>query len=323
MRIMVQITIQSDEAESEVAQEVVRLERGPLQPETLGFSLTEARSILAGLEQILVEQQSAEFIAQARRYPRCGRERACKGHQQIVFRTPFGKLKVDSPQLSSCPCQSPGPTSVSLLAERLPERTSPELTYLETKFAALVSYGLSRKLLNGVLPIGQCLSVTAIRNQVHRRAERLETERAQGQPVFEHGVQAQDALPEAAVPRAIDLDGGYVHAKGQPSRTESWFKVIVGKRLASEGQTVKCFAFVGRCDAEPKGRQFDWLTSPRLATQPGHYISVRWRRHGARAFPGVHAASRIFTGLVPHIHAADSDGPAGQGGVCPGLPGLE
>ena len=146
MKITVQITVKSDETEAEVVQEVARLERGPLQPETLGLSLAEARSVLAGLEQTLVEQQSAEFIVQQRRCPRCGRDRACKGHHAIVFRTPFGKLKVDSPQLYGCPCQSPGPKNLSPLAERLPERISPELTYLETKFAALVSYGLSLKL---------------------------------------------------------------------------------------------------------------------------------------------------------------------------------
>jgi hypothetical protein len=39
----------------------------------------------------------------------------------------------------------------------LAERTSPELAYLETKFAALVSYGLTIKLLEEVLPIGQDL----------------------------------------------------------------------------------------------------------------------------------------------------------------------
>jgi hypothetical protein len=264
MKITVQITVQSDEAESEVVQAVARLERGPLQPETLGLSLAEARSILAGLEQTLVEQQAAEFIVQQRPCPRCGRERACKGHHAIVFRTPFGKLKLDSPQLYGCPCQSPGPKSVSPLAERLPERTSPELAYLETKFAALVSYGLSLQLLNEVLPIGQHLSVTAIRNQVRQTAERLEAERAQGQPVFEHCGQGQDALPEAAIPRVIGLDGVYVHAKDQPSRTEGWFEVIVGKRLATEGQVAKCFAFVSRCDAEPKGRLFEWLNTQGL-----------------------------------------------------------
>jgi hypothetical protein len=104
------------------------------------------------------------------------------------------------------------------------------------------------------------LEQTLVEQQsVRQRAERLEAERAQGQHVIEHCLQAQDALSEAAVPRVIGLDGVYVHAKDQPSRTEGWFEVIMGKRLAIEGQAAKCFAFVSRCDAEPKGRLFDWL----------------------------------------------------------------
>jgi hypothetical protein len=141
-----------------------------------------------------------------------------------VFRTPFGKLKLDSPQLYGCPCQSPGPKSVSPSAERLPERTSPELAYLETKFAALVSYGLGLQLLNEVLPIGQHLTVTAIRNQVRQTAERLETERGQAQDVLEDRCEAEAALPEATIPRVIGLDGVYVHAKDQPPEPKGGLK---------------------------------------------------------------------------------------------------
>ena len=132
MQIKVQITVKSAQGEPEAIQEVARLERGPLQPDTLGLSLAEARAILAGLEQTIAQHQVAEFIAQVQRCPRCGQERACKGHHRIVFRTPFGKLTLDSPQLYRCPCESQGPKSLSPLAERMPERTSPELAYLET-----------------------------------------------------------------------------------------------------------------------------------------------------------------------------------------------
>jgi hypothetical protein len=149
MKITVQITIQSDEGQGAVFQQVACLERGALRPDTLGLSLAEARSILAGVEQTMAEGQAAEFVAQAQWCPRCGRRRACKGHHAIVFRTPFGKLGLDSPQLYRCPCEPPGPKTVSPLAELLPERTSPELVYLETKFPALVSYGLTVKLLEG------------------------------------------------------------------------------------------------------------------------------------------------------------------------------
>ena len=64
MRLKVQITVESGEGESERV-EVACLERASLRPDTLGLSLAEARSILAGLEQTMAQRQVAEFIAQA------------------------------------------------------------------------------------------------------------------------------------------------------------------------------------------------------------------------------------------------------------------
>jgi hypothetical protein len=232
MRLKVQITVESGEGESETV-EVARLERATLRPDSLGLSLAEARSILAGLEQTLAQHQVAEFIAQAQRCFHCGRPRACKGHHPIVLRTPFGKLTLDSPRLYRCPCESETRKSFSPLAELLGERTSPELAYLETKFAALVSYGLTLKLLEEVLPIGQALSSRTIRRQVHQAAERLEAELDQGSDVLLKALPpGQNAPSTPATPPVVGLDGCYVHAAGQCSRTEGWFEVIVGKSLA-------------------------------------------------------------------------------------------
>ena len=146
MKIKIQITVESDDGQLNVAQDVAHLDRGTLRPETLGLTLAEARSILAGIEQTVVEQQAAEFMAQQRSCSHCGHERSCKGRHHIVFRTPFGKLRLESPRLYHCQCESDGRTSFSPLAELLQERSSPELVYLETKFAALVSYGLTVEL---------------------------------------------------------------------------------------------------------------------------------------------------------------------------------
>jgi hypothetical protein len=90
-----------------------------------------------------------------------------------VFRTPFGKLKLGSPQLYCCACGTQRPKSVSPLAKRLAERTSPELAYLETQFAALVSCGFSVKLLKEVLAIHQELNTMAIQLQVCSAGRRL------------------------------------------------------------------------------------------------------------------------------------------------------
>ena len=106
---------------------MAHLDRGILRPETLGLTLAEARSILAGIEQTLVERQAAEFMAQQRTCSHCGHERSCKGRHHIVFRTPFGKLRLESPRLYHCQCESDDRTSFSPLAELLQERSSPEL----------------------------------------------------------------------------------------------------------------------------------------------------------------------------------------------------
>ena len=262
MKIKIQITVESDDGQLNVAQDVAHLDRGTLRPETLGLTLAEARSILAGIEQTVVEQQAAEFVAQQRTCSHCGHERPCKGRHQIVFRTPFGKLRLESPRLYHCQCESDERTSFSPLAELLQERSSPELVYLETKFAALVSYGLTIELLKEVLPISQELSTTAIRQQVRRTAQRLEDDLGEEQDMFIGGCQRDwDQLPDQAAPLIVGIDGGYVHAKDQRSRAEGWFEVIVGKSMSQDGESSKCFGFVNRYDTKPKRRLFEMLKS--------------------------------------------------------------
>ena len=87
------------------------------------------------------------------------------------------KLTLDSPRLYRCRCESPELRSFSLLAQLLPERTLPERAYLETKFAALVSYGLRVQPLPEVLPIGTTLHTMSLRRQGRHTAGRLEGER--------------------------------------------------------------------------------------------------------------------------------------------------
>ena len=52
-----------------------------------------------------------------------------------------------------------------------------------------------------------------------------------------------------------------VQRDNQPSRTEGWFEILVGKRLATEGQPAKCFGFVRRYDPQPEGRLSEWLNA--------------------------------------------------------------
>jgi hypothetical protein len=156
----VQVIIESD-GETEVVQEIATLNRGRLQPEELGLTLAEARDLMQGLQQTMVTRQIVEFSKDNIRCSSCGKPRYRKGKHEIVYRTLFGKLKLESPRYYECRCEERNKGSVSPLAELLKERTSPELIYLETKFASLMSYGLTVDLLAEVLPLGNQISTTA------------------------------------------------------------------------------------------------------------------------------------------------------------------
>jgi hypothetical protein len=145
------------------------------------------------------------------------------------------------------------------LAEVLPERTTPELLYLEAKFAGLVSYGLSTMLLGELLPLGRCLHAMTVRRHVQATAQRLEDELGPEQAMFIEGCR-QDwrDLPRPELPLTVGLDGGYVHATEQRSRREGWFEVIAGKSMPAEGEA-KCFGFVQTYDTKPKRRLFELL----------------------------------------------------------------
>jgi hypothetical protein len=265
MRVRIQVVVESESDAAPLVHEVATLERDGLQPEGLGLALAEAKDLLRGVQETMVAAQVAAFEAQQECCPDCGRARRRNGRHEIVYRTPFGKLRLDSPRFYACPCQEAAPrASLSPLAERLPERTAPELAYLESKFAALMSYGLTVDVLAELLPLGEELAQTSVRCQVHRVAERAEGELGPEQFSFIEGCQRDwNELPRPDPPLTVGLDGGYVHTCHPRSRTEGSFEVIAGKVLSEQGDPT-CFAFVPSLDAKPKRRLFEVLKSQGL-----------------------------------------------------------
>jgi len=63
-----------------------------------------------------------------------------------------------------CGCQPHATRTFSPLAQLLTERTAPELQYLETKFASLMSYGLTVDILQEVLPLGKTINAAMVRS---------------------------------------------------------------------------------------------------------------------------------------------------------------
>ena len=157
MKVTVQVVLHADDDTQTVVREAFTLTREALAPDTVGLQLQEAKDLLAGVQHTVVEHQVNTALSAQAGCPNCGNPRRHKDSRRIVVRTLFGVLRLDSPRWWSCPCAPGSARTFSPLAAVLRERITPELSYLQARFAGLVSYGLSADLLNEILPLGRAL----------------------------------------------------------------------------------------------------------------------------------------------------------------------
>jgi tRNA(Ile2) C34 agmatinyltransferase TiaS len=81
MKLTVQLVIEPGDG-STVVTEVTTLEREALTEATLGLTLAESKTLLAGVQETMVAQQAAIYSAAQQTCPACGASRHCKGHHQ-------------------------------------------------------------------------------------------------------------------------------------------------------------------------------------------------------------------------------------------------
>ncbi len=264
------VAVADDGAEHQ--QEIADLIRTEAILETTGLTLAESKEALHALQRTIVNQQVTTYLDAQRACPHCGKHRQLKAHGTTPFRTLFGVVPVPNPRWQHCICQSHTEQTFRPLATLLPERTSPELRYLETKWAALVSYGSTTNLLHDVLPIDRKHSAVTVRNHLLQAARRAEQAMGDEKVMFLEGSQAErDRLPIPDGPLSVGLDGGIVRARRSTTgaKTPSLFEVIAGKSILSFRRddpedmppSSKCFALVQSVDPKPKRRLFDLLRS--------------------------------------------------------------
>jgi hypothetical protein len=263
MKFKVQLICVADGQEE--VREVACFDRHGVEIETLGLALADGKALLKAIQEAVVEEQLGAYIKAQQRCPDCGQVRPIKAYHQVTFRTVFGHLPVRSPRLHHCRCQLHPTKTFSPLAERLPEPISPELLYLETKWASLVSYGITVDLLKEVLPMDEKLNDVTLRNHVLKVAERMEQALGEERGSFIEGCPRDwGALPIPDGPLTVGIDGGFVRA----CYKQGHFEVIAGKSVLAfkreepaEVPTAKCFAFVQTFDEKPRRRLFELLRS--------------------------------------------------------------
>ncbi len=261
MKFKIQLVVVADDGREETAQEIAVLDKDCHSVEHVGLTLAESKTVLKELQCQLVTQQVAVFTDASRPCPDCGTSRKIKGHHSLMFRTLFGNVSLQSPRLHHCRCSSQPSATFSPLAQLFTEPTAPELLYMETKWASLVSYGLTVKALTDFLPIDEKLNASTVRNHTLAVAQRSERGLGEEQLFFIDGCPRDwEALPEPEGPITVGIDGGYLR---HWEKKKTNFEVIVGKSVPTD-RSPKCFGFVQSYDKKPKRRLFEVLRSQGL-----------------------------------------------------------
>jgi hypothetical protein len=264
MRIEIQLRIVGDDNSVISEGEILQFDKGDDRVEVIGLSFDEAKAALVGIQGGVVTAQATNFLARHRSCDRCGSLLLSKGPGQTRFRTAFGTIALPSPRFHCCRCQPGAARTFSPLNLLLTERIAPELLYLETRWASLVSYGMTVDLLKDVLPIGSTADASTVRRHLHKVATRHEADLSGEQPggIDEGPVNGQP-LPQAAV--IVGIDGGYVRNWHDKKHN---FEVVVGKSMAA-GRDDRYFGLVRSQDEQPGRRFREVLRSQSLpVTQP-------------------------------------------------------
>lgn len=260
MNIKIQVVIDDDN--QVITEDIISLVRDDFSAETLGMNLRESKEIAAGIQQCMIAHQVTNYLAHHRACLCCDKPRCIKGYHALIYRTLFGKLSIRSPRLYECDCQPHEKTSFSPIAEALPEHTAPELCYLESKWASLMSYGMTVKLLQEVLPLD--IRPSSVYNNTQLVSQRLENELGDEQMMFVDGCPRDwGELSRPDAPLTVGIDGGYVHARDGDNRKAGWFEVIVGKSMQENAPTRR-FGFVSTYDTKPKRKLYEMLRNQGL-----------------------------------------------------------
>src|ERR1700686_4282862 len=263
MKVRVEVVCLNADGE-EQRRQILTIERRELAMETLGMNLTEGKALLAGVQDFVVAQQAREELERRRACPNCRRRYTTKDSGSTPVSTVFGRVEVLNPRWNRCGCQTEGSQTFRPMRTWLNGQTSPEMLYLETKWASLIPFARATDLLKEVLPVGDSVNAESVRNHLQLTAERIEQELGEERQLnqFEGSEQEWGRQPLPDGPITVGIDGGYVRA----AHKQGWFEVIAGKSVVAfrrndEGEipSAKCFGFVQTYDEKPRRRLWELM----------------------------------------------------------------
>ena len=124
-----------------------------------------------------------------------------------------------------------GPQTFRPTAQWLTGHTSPDLLYLETKWASLIPYAKVADLLKDVLPVASTWNHETVRKHLQATRQRMEQALGEEQDCLFEGTEddwAEQPLPDG--PMTVGIDGG-LSAPG----TSRLLRSLAGKSIVASG----------------------------------------------------------------------------------------
>lgn len=256
MQLTIQISV-TDELGNTHCEKILTIEKSQDARDDIGLSIRESKQLLKCVQQSVIQKQAWQHVHNCIACPHCQKPRRIKGCQTIQYRTLFGVIPVLGHRVYRCNCEQDKTKTVSLLNDWVSEHTHPELKYIETKWASLMSYGLTSDLLKDILPVGERHNASTVRNHLCHVAKRQEAELAEKPDYLSGCPRDWGMLPKPGKPMVVGIDGGYVRNRNDK---KNYFEVIVGKSYSDE-VPAKRFGFVQKIDDNPRKKLMAQLTS--------------------------------------------------------------
>ena len=248
MRLIIEARMIGEGATSAVeAVTLAEIERDDHDLTEFGLSLAEGRALLAAAQSALVKHQAFSWLQAETSCPRCHAPLRHKDSACIVMRTVFGKVSVGSPRLWACTCDGAPAHSVSPLNRALRRRVTPELEYLQVKWAAHLSFAAATRLLKEILPLQHGISTAGTKNRVRAAGKALDARVEQEIVVNKERlkVEVADKPRESTQVTAVSVDSAWLRHCEQPELCYRHVNMVAGRATLAGGLS-KVYAYVGK-----------------------------------------------------------------------------
>jgi len=82
MKVKIQVIIESEGNEKTITDQIACLQRNDLSDETLGLTLSEAKNLLASVQETMVKSQTEEYIEKQRNCPQSDKASPLRSERQ-------------------------------------------------------------------------------------------------------------------------------------------------------------------------------------------------------------------------------------------------